>query len=74
MALNDDADKLNAAESYLMSYPAASQEFDAALDHLIWVYSHKPEQMHRCEQIVKNVIFRRRDEQHTMEKLRSFKL
>ena len=73
MRLNDDMERLGVAEEYLLKYAAATQEFEAALEHVRWVHSNKPEYRPRCEQILKNVVVQRRDEQHTMEKLRSFK-
>lgn len=69
MALDHERERLNAAEEYLLEYPANSQEFDAALEHVRWVHKNKPEWAARCEEILKNVLFRRRDEQHTLEKL-----
>lgn len=72
MALNDDADKLNVAEEYLLAYPSSSQEFEAALEHVRWVYANKPELRPKCEHVLKNVVARRRDETHTMAKLRAF--
>lgn len=70
MALNDDLDKLRIAEDYLLEQPAQSQEFEAALEHVRWVYTNQPEYRPRCEAILKNVVTRRCDEEHTMEMLR----
>lgn len=74
MALNDEKERLDLAEEWLLAYPASSQEFDAAHDHLLWVHANKPEWKARCEAILANVVVRRRDEEHTMEKLRIIKL
>lgn len=72
MSLNDERERLDIAEEYLLTFPASSQEFEAALEHLRWVRTNKPDWTARCEQVVKNVIIRRRDETHIMAKLRSF--
>lgn len=69
MALDNELERLSIAEEYLLEYPANSQEFDAALEHVRWVYKKKPEYAARCEEILKNVLFRRRDERHTLDKL-----
>lgn len=71
MALNDEKERLDTAEEWLLTYGASTQEFEAAHDHLLWVYANKPEYKARCEAILSNVILRRRDEVHTMEKLRA---
>lgn len=56
MALNDEAERLETAEEYLLRYSAASQEFEAAMEHLRWVYQNKPEYAVRIGQIHKRVI------------------
>ena len=71
MAINDEKERLDTAEEWLLSYPANSQEFEAALEHVRWVHACKPDLRKRCEDILSNVVVRRRDEVHTMEKLRS---
>lgn len=71
MALNDERERLDTAEEWLLMYPANSQEFDSALEHVRWVHSCKPDWRARCEAILANVVIRRRDEVHTMSKLRS---
>jgi len=71
MALNDEKERLDTAEEWLLSCSPNSQEFDAALEHVRWVHSCKPEYRARCEAILAGVVIRRRDEVHTMEKLRS---
>jgi hypothetical protein len=71
VALNDEKERLDTAEEWLLSYPASSQEFEAALEHVRWVHASKPEWEARCAAILSNVILRRRDEKHTMEKMRS---
>jgi hypothetical protein len=71
MALNDEKERLDTAEEYLLTYGASTQEFEAALEHVRWVHTTKPEFRKRCEDILSNVVLRRRDEIHTMEKLRS---
>lgn len=73
MPLNDDLERLQVAEDYLLKYAAATQEFEAALEHVRWVHGNKQEYRPRCEQILKNVVVQRRDDQHIMKKLRSFK-
>lgn len=70
MALNDEQERLDLAEEWLLAYPANSQEFDAALDHVRWVHDNNSGWRARCEAILANVVVRRRDEVHTMEKLR----
>lgn len=65
-----DPHQLNAAQEYLLEYPANSQEFDAALQHVTWVRDRHPELDGRCKEIIMNVLKRRRDESHTMSKLR----
>ena len=69
MASNEEADRLNTAEEYLLNYPSSSQEFDAALEHVLWVHKTKPEFKVRCANLLFNVVERRKDEQHTMAKL-----
>lgn len=69
MALNDEKERLDLAEEWLLTYPASSQEFEAALEHVRWVHSTKPDYRARCETILANVVIRRRDETHTMSKL-----
>jgi hypothetical protein len=56
LALNDEADRLATAEDYLLSYDARSQEFDAALEHVLWVHKNKPDYKKRCADILMNVI------------------
>lgn len=70
--LNDDRDKLGIAEEYLLQYAASTQEFDSALEHVLLIHKTKPEYRARCEQILKNVVAIRHDEQPIMAKLRSF--
>lgn len=71
MALNEELDRLGVAEDYLLEYAATTQEFDAALEHVLLIARTKPEYRLRCEQIIKNVVSCRRDDQQTMKKLRS---
>lgn len=71
MALNDEKERLDTAEEWLLTYSANSQEFESALEHVRWVHSRKPDWKARCEAILANVAIRRRDEEHTMAKLRS---
>lgn len=71
MPLSNDLDRLAAAEEYLLQYAASTQEFDAALEHVRWVYCNQPEHQPRCQQILTNVVTKRRDEQSIMKKLRS---
>jgi hypothetical protein len=73
MALNDEAERLKTAEDYLLNFPSSSQEFEAALEHVQWVRRQKPELRKQCDQIMSNVVFRRRDEMHTMAKLGTVK-
>lgn len=68
---NDEQERLDLAEEYLLTYGASTQEFEAAHDHLLWVHANKPEWKKRCEDILSNVVLKRRDEVHTMEKLRA---
>ena len=70
MALNDDADKLDVAEDYLLTYAAFTQEFDAALEHVLWVHKNKPECRPVCARILKNVIVKRSEDKHVMAKMR----
>jgi hypothetical protein len=70
MALNDEKERLDLAEEWLLAYPASSQEFEAALEHVRWVHVNKSDWRARCEAILANVVTRRRDEQHTMSKLK----
>lgn len=72
MALNDEAERLNTAEEYLASYAPHSQEYQAALEHVQWVYKNKPEYKARCEQIIKNTA-RRSAAAREEAKLRSLK-
>lgn len=57
MALNDEKERLDTAEEWLLSYPASSQEFEAALEHVRWVQAHpdKAEWRSRCEQILEKL-------------------
>lgn len=73
MSLNDEKERLDLAERYLLEYGPSTQEFEAALEHVRWVYEHKPELQGRAEAVMKNVVARRHEEQHTMAKLGSFK-
>lgn len=68
---NDEQERLDLAEEYLLTYGASTQEFEAALEHVRWVQLHKPDWRARCDAIMMNVIIRRRDEVHTIEKLRA---
>lgn len=56
MALNDDADRLSTAEEYLLTYDADSQEFDAALEHVLWVHRNKPHLKKTCADLLAKVI------------------
>lgn len=62
--------KLEAALDYLLRYAASTQEFEAALEHLVWVKDNRPEDRPAVAAVVQEVIKRRRDETHTMTKLR----
>jgi hypothetical protein len=73
MALNDEAERLRTAEEYLLNYPSSSQEFEAALEHIQWARKEKPELRAQCEQVLRNVVSRRREEKHTMAKLGTVK-
>lgn len=73
MALNDEADRLNTAEDYLLQYPATSQEFDAALEHVLWVHKQKPELKKRCADILMNVITRRSEERAVLAAIGAIK-
>jgi len=73
MALNDERERLDLAEVWLLAQPSNSQEFDAALDHVRWVHDNHPGLRARCEAILANVVISRRDEVNTMEKLRIIK-
>lgn len=73
MALNDEKERLDLAEDYLLKYSPNSQEFEAALEHVRWVHANKEEWQPRCEAILASVVLKRRDEKHTMAVLRSFK-
>jgi hypothetical protein len=73
MALNDEKERLDLAEEWLLTYSANSQEFESALEHVRWVHTNKPAWKPRCEAILANVVVRRRDETYTLEKLRSIK-
>lgn len=55
MSLNDQREKLDTAEKYLIDNPANSQEFEAALEHLRWVYLHDAESIPYIAQIFKRV-------------------
>jgi len=70
MALNDEAERLNLAEEYLLTYSPQSQEFDAALDHVLWVHKNKPEYRQRCASLLTSVIKQRSGEEATIRKLR----
>jgi hypothetical protein len=69
MALNDSRDKLSVARDYLLEYPANSQEFEAALEHLNWLKDAHPDLRPAIASVVKEVIQRRLDEDHTMKKI-----
>lgn len=69
MSLKDEQERLNTAEEYLLAYASSSQEFEAALEHLLWVNKNKPELQRRCAEILKNVVTRRSEEKHTMAKI-----
>lgn len=55
MSLNDEQERLNTAEQYMLDYQSHSQEFEAAVEHVRWVYKNKPELAARCKQIMLNV-------------------
>lgn len=63
-------DKIAQAQDYLLGYGSSTQEFEAALEHLIWVKDNKPEDRPAVSAVVQEVIRRRRDEPHTMTRLR----
>jgi hypothetical protein len=71
VSLNDEKERLDIAEEYLLAYGASTQEFEAALEHVRWVHLHHEDARPRCEAILKNVVTRRSDEEHTMAKLRA---
>jgi hypothetical protein len=73
MALDDEKERLDLAEEWLLAHAANSQEFESALEHVRWVHANKPDWKLRCEAILANVVTRRRDEVYTMEKLRILK-
>lgn len=73
MALNDEAERLNTAEEYLLTYAATSQEFDAALEHVLWVHRNKPEQKKRCVDILMNVIKQRSEERAVLAAIGAIK-
>lgn len=71
MALNDGADKLAVARDYLMQYPAGSQEFDAALEHLRWVKDNRPDLKEQCRLVVEYILKNKGDQQYVVERLES---
>ena len=73
MALNDEDGRLNTAEDYLLQYAAASQEFEAALEHVLWVHKQKPEYRKRCEDILWNVIQQRAEEKSVLAAIGAIK-
>lgn len=54
MSLDTERERLDVAEEYLKNYPASSQEFDAALEHVQRTYKDKPELRGYCIQVVRN--------------------
>lgn len=55
MSLNDQREKLDLAEKYLIDYQAHSQEFESALEHLRWVYLNDSDSVPYIAQIFKRV-------------------
>lgn len=66
MALNDEADRLATAEDYLLRYDAGSQEFEAALEHVLWVHKNKPDFKKPCADLLMRVIMQRADDQRVL--------
>jgi hypothetical protein len=71
MTSSNEAERLDTAEEYLLTYPAESQEFEAALEHVRWVHEHNADFRQRCEELLANVVRSRSDERRAMAKLRS---
>lgn len=69
MSLNDDLEKLRTAEEWLLEYPAHSQEFEAALEHVRIIHKTREDLKSKCAAILKNVITARSDDERTMKKL-----
>lgn len=61
---------LEAARQYLLDYPAGSQEFESAAEHLKWTNKNDEENRGYVNVIVKDVVARRKDEAHTMRRLK----
>jgi hypothetical protein len=63
-------EKLETARDYLLQYPASSQEFEAAAEHLVWTIDNGSEdELHVVEGIARDIILKRRDDKSAMKRL-----
>lgn len=69
----DDPFKLREAEEYLLRYSPDSQEFEAALEHVEYLYKD-PAMKNSARSVLRRVIAIRSDEQRFREKMKAVKL
>lgn len=68
--MTDYDEKLQTAREYLLEYPASSQEFEAAAEHLIWVIDNCPlSDLRVVEDITRDILLRRADDHAAMKRL-----
>lgn len=71
MSLNDDLEKLRTAEDWLLEYPAHSQEFEAALEHVLITHKTREDLRNVCANVLKTVIKARHAEERVMAKMKN---
>lgn len=69
MSYDYDRDKLREAKNYLLKYSPNTQEFEAALQHVKWVYDHNHEMIGPARAVLLEVMDTRREEKPIMDAL-----
>lgn len=65
----DEKDRLYTAKRYLLKYSPNSQEFEAALQHVKWVYDHDNELVSYARAVIVEVLDKRKNEKPIAEAL-----
>lgn len=69
MGVNDEREKLLQAEQYLRAYSPDSQEFEAALEHVIWV-ARNTSLRDAAQAVIRRTVALRKDERRFREKMK----
>ncbi len=70
MSFNDEREKLELAEAYLLKYSPDSQEFEAALEHVLWS-GNRTATRDAAKAVLQRIITARGSERRAMQKLKA---